>query len=64
MDSIVVDVTGIAGAAPGDVATIIGADGGMTAALDEVAGAAGTIGYEMLTRMGARLERVYAEGPA
>jgi alanine racemase len=31
--------------------------------LEEVAGHAGTIGYELLTSLGRRYERLYTEGP-
>jgi alanine racemase len=54
MDLTAVDVTGLPVRA-GDWVEFIG-DG---IALDEVAGWAETIGYEVLTGLGARLERVY-----
>jgi len=41
------------------VATLIGADGAETITLDEVAAAAGTISYEILTGLTRRVERVY-----
>jgi alanine racemase len=41
------------------VATLIGSDGGETLALDEVAAAAGTISYEVLTGLSPRVARVY-----
>jgi len=60
MDFVMVDV----GAAPrglmvGDVATVIGGDGDATITVDEVADWAGTISYEILTGLGARLTREY-----
>ncbi len=60
MDMLCVDISGLP---PGDVdvgdyVELIGA----TVGLDEVAAAAGTIGYEILTCLGARLERRYSEG--
>ena len=60
MDSIVVDVTGLppGSAKPGDWAVLIGE--GMDA--DALADAAGTIGYEILTSLGARHERSYTGG--
>jgi alanine racemase len=58
MDLTVVDVSGIDGVVPGDVATAIGRDGAEQISLAEVAGHAGTIGYEILTGLGARLARV------
>ena len=62
MDSVVLDVTGVPGVEAGDVATFVGADGGEQLALDDVAATAGTISYEILTRMGERLPRVYQDG--
>lgn len=59
MDVTVVDVTEIPGVAPGDVATLVGADGGGRITVDEVAARVGTIGYEILTGLGPRLPRVY-----
>jgi alanine racemase len=44
---------------PGAVATLLGTDGAETIALDEVAAAAGTISYEILTGLSGRVERVY-----
>ena len=57
MDLIAVDVTDVpdGGARRGDFVTLIGGDLG----IDEVAAALGTISYEVLTRMGSRLHRVY-----
>ena len=60
MDSIVVDVTGLppGSVKPGDWAVLIGE--GTDA--DALAEAAGTIGYEILTSLGARYARTYAGG--
>ena len=58
MDLTVVDVSGIPRVEPGDVATALGRDGEESISLAEVAGHAGTIGYEILTGLGARLPRV------
>ncbi|HVO34101.1 MAG TPA: alanine racemase [Gemmatimonadales bacterium] len=44
----------------GSVATLIGRDGGETIELDDVAEAAGTISYEILTGLGQRVARLYA----
>jgi len=57
MDLICVDITDLAAGTVhrGDRATLIG--GGIT--VDEVAAAAGTIGYEILTRLGPRCHLVY-----
>lgn len=60
MDSIVLDVTGLPPGSvnPGDWAVLIGE--GMDA--DALAEAAGTIGYEVLTSLGARYSRSYTGG--
>jgi len=56
MDLIVIDVTKVpGGAAPGDMVTLIGPDRD----IDAVAADAGTIGYEILTSLGARYARTY-----
>jgi alanine racemase len=57
MDSITLDVTGIPDARlqPGMTVELLGAH----QHVDDVAAAAGTIGYEVLTRLGARFERRY-----
>jgi alanine racemase len=39
------------------VATLVGEDGGSAITLDEFAGWAGTISYEVITRLGSRLTR-------
>jgi alanine racemase len=43
----------------GEVATLIGEDGGDRITVDEVAARVGTISYEILTGLGSRLPRVY-----
>ncbi len=63
MDFVMVDL----GPAPppvavGDVATLIGRDGDDAITLDEFAGWAGSISYEVLARLGARVERRYGGG--
>ena len=57
MDLTVFDVTDVAPgiAVPGNDIQLIGG----AASLDEVAEAAGTISYEILVRLGARLKRIY-----
>ena len=62
MDSVVLDVSDLPDAEAGDVATFIGEDGEERISLEEAATLAGTIGDEMLTRLGSRLPRVYLEG--
>lgn len=58
MDMTVVDVTGVPEVTIGDVATFIGSDGEEEILVDEVAAQAGTISYEILTGLTARLPRV------
>jgi alanine racemase len=56
MDLIALDVTDCLNAQPGASVELIGPN----VPLDEVARRAGTISYEILTRIGARVARVYA----
>jgi len=59
MDAITADVTDIDGVAVGDVATLIGQDGEERITAEDVGRWSGTISYEVLTSLGARVERVY-----
>ena len=52
------DVTGV-DAEPGDDVTIIGEDGDETMGVREMAASIGTIPYELLCRLGARIQRLY-----
>lgn len=61
MDSVVLDVSEAPGVEAGDIATFVGTDENERITLEECAALAGTIGYEILTRMGERLPRVYRE---
>ena len=66
MDQLLVDVTDIPGAAPGDTATLIGRDGEAELTAGQAARAAGTIANELLSRLGPRLPRLTVwpeEGP-
>jgi alanine racemase len=58
MDLITVDVTNIPGVVRGDWVELFGRH----IAVDEVARHAGTVGYELLTGLGRRYERVYVGG--
>lgn len=58
MDLMAIDVTGIPGVTQGDWVELFGPH----LPLDEVAEAAGTIGYELLTGLGRRAERIYLNG--
>lgn len=62
MDQLTVDITSIPGAAVGDVATLIGRDGGSGLSAEEVAGKAGTITNELLSRLGSRLKVITKNG--
>jgi alanine racemase len=61
MDLTVVNLSGIEGVEVGDVATLVGGEGGERITVDEVAELAGTIGYEILTGFTGRLPRVWLD---
>jgi len=65
MDLTVVDITHVLGVGVGDVATLLGADGQEVITVDDVAGLAGTISYEVLTGLTRRLPRMWMglDGP-
>jgi alanine racemase len=58
MDMVVVELSAVPAAAAGDVVTLIGRDGECEITVDEVAVQAGTISYEVLTGLTARLPRL------
>lgn len=58
MDMATIDVTGT-DVAPGDEVVIIGEQGAESIGVREIAAAIGTIPYELLCRVGSRIERVY-----
>ena len=58
MDLMVIDVTRIEEARPGDVVTVIGRDGDEMIRCEDVAESCGTITNEILSRLGARLPRI------
>ncbi len=60
MDLMTLDITTVPNAAPGDSVELLGDH----LPVDDVATAAGTIGYEILTRLGRRYHRIYKGGPA
>jgi uncharacterized damage-inducible protein DinB len=62
MDMCMADVTGIAGVAPGDEAVIIGAQGEERISADDLAELAGTISWEILAGITARVPRLYVRG--
>jgi alanine racemase len=59
MDMLMADVTGLE-VSPGDEVVIIGSQGGDRIDVREMAAQIGTIPYEILCRIGSRIERVYA----
>jgi alanine racemase len=59
MDMTVVDITAVPGVRTGDVATLLGTEGGESITVDEVAELAGTISYEVLTGLTRRLPRIW-----
>lgn len=61
MDQCVIDVTDVAGVAPGDEAVIIGRQGDDEITADEVAEWAETIHYEILCGLAARVPRLYRQ---
>lgn len=61
-DSLTVDVTGIAGVGPDSEFTLLGSDDQDEITADAVAGVRGTISWEVLQQLGARLARVYMSG--
>ena len=58
MDMIMIDVTGL-DASPGDEVVFIGSQGGDTIDAREMAATIGTIPWEIVCRVGTRIERVY-----
>lgn len=57
MDQAMIDVTGIAGAVPGDEVTLIGGDGDSRISVHDVARWAKTIPNEIVSRLGRRVSR-------
>ena len=60
MDMTIIDVTGM-DAAPGDEVVIIGTQGEESMGVREMAASIGTIPYELLCRVGTRIQRVYEQ---
>ncbi|HET9595714.1 MAG TPA: alanine racemase [Anaeromyxobacteraceae bacterium] len=59
MDMITVDASAVPEVRVGDVATLLGGDGAARVDADELAGLAGTISYEILAGVAARVPRLY-----
>ena len=64
MDMTMVDVTDVPGAAAGDVATLLGRDGGERVDADDLAALADTVSWEILSAVTARVPRLYLRGGA
>lgn len=66
MDLCMADVTGIPEVRTGDVAVLLGQQGGERITVEEIACRSGTIGYEVLCALASRVPRVYLpdSGPA
>ncbi len=62
MDLITVDVTDLPSVAPGEEVTLLGRDGAEEISAEELAAKLGTISYEVLCDVGARVPRVYRDG--
>jgi alanine racemase len=63
MDMLMVDVTDVAGVNLGDTVTLVGQDGAQRIDVDQLAGWAGTIGYEVLCGLSKRVPRLYRGEP-
>ncbi len=63
MDQLLVDVTAVPDAAPGDVVTLIGRDGCEALQAETVAAQAGILTNELLSRLGPRLNYVNLSSP-
>jgi alanine racemase len=59
MDLMVIDVTNIDDVQVGDEVVLMGRDGNGEISCAELAERAGTISWEIVTRIGARVQRVY-----
>ena len=59
MDLVMLDVTDDPEAAVGDTVTVWGYDGQELLSADEIAGYAGTIGYELTACLTSRVPRIY-----
>ena len=61
MDQFMVDLTDLGEAAVGDEVVFLGRQGAQEISADEIAERAGTISYEIVTRMSRRLPRKYLD---
>jgi len=61
MDQFMIDLTDLQHAAAGDEIVFLGSQNGETITADDIAEKAGTISYEVVTRMSTRLPRIYID---
>jgi len=59
MDQIMIDVSSVLGPKIGDEVLLIGESGDLSVSADELAELSGTINYEIVTRIGKRVPRIY-----
>lgn len=59
MDQMMIDVTGIEGAAQGDTVTLIGEDGGASLPVEELSALCGVFNYEFVCGISPRVPRIY-----
>jgi len=59
MDLITIDLTHTSALGPGDEVTLLGAEGGARLDAQQIARVAGTISYNILCSISARVRRVY-----
>lgn len=64
MNITMADVTDVPGVREGDVATLIGVDGGERVSAEDLAELAGTINYEVLSRLSPLIPRIQTDGGA
>ncbi|MHB8631841.1 MAG: alanine racemase C-terminal domain-containing protein, partial [Candidatus Limnocylindria bacterium] len=62
MDHVMLDVSDIGEVQAGDEVVVIGSQGGATLTADDLAGAWGTINYEVVTAIAPRVPRRYLRG--
>jgi alanine racemase len=63
MDQTIVDISSVPDAALGDEAVLLGPQGSQRILAEELAALSGTIPYEVLCRIAARVPRIAIEAP-